>query len=404
MWKITVIAFFLSTSFIAFSQSNTNDKQSLHFYYPDGTKYHGSAKTMGELNFELEKEGRVYYHLFEYKDEFTIVGFKLFTNIPLYIETTTPEIIDSAIKNFQISDYFKYFIDINLNNSIEQKNLKSSYFNETLGKPNSIKDSIYDNQPVQLWNYRNIGLTTVFADSLLIAYKQELDQDFTDKKTLHDLDLSLQLKDNNYYWLSESYERFLKDTNSTDFFAAQWSSSFKVLYSQGSYTYIKFDQLSTVSNAPLGESYITKRFGDDTITTIEVNTEDLYTLKTSDFSIRYYSKIGEKVQSDYLVKGQLLNKNKEPIRNQKLTLIIDENYNSKDSIFLKTSPNGGFSYRGNTKLNFLCTMGIKNRKEYFKKHENIIFTLCVGDRKYSKTIKQKALSDSQPIVFDIITN
>jgi hypothetical protein len=404
MWKIFAIAFFLSISYISLSQSDSTDKQSLHFYYPDGTKYQGSAKTMGELNLELEKEGRVYYHIFEYKDEFTVVGFKLFTNIPLYIETTTPEIIDSAIKNFQISEYFKYLIDIHLNNSIEQKNLKSNYFIETLGKPNSIKDSIYGDQPAQLWNYRNIGLTTVFADSLLIAYKQELDQNFTDKKTLHDLDLSLQLKDNNYYWLSESYERFLKDTNSTDFFAAQWHSSFKVLFSQGNFTYIKFDQLSTVSNAPAKEPYITKRYGDDTIHTIEVNTEEIYKLRTSDFSIRYYSKIGEKVQSDYLVKGHLLNKNEEPIKNKRLTLIIDENYSSKDSIFLKTNSNGEFSYRGDTKLNFLCTMGIKDRKEYFKKHEDIVFTIYVGDKKYSKTIKQQSLSDSKPIVFDIIIN
>lgn len=59
-------------------QSNLfGQEEPLKFYYPDGSKYKGKAKNIGQINKELEPQGRVYFFCpyADDKDFDTTVGY-----------------------------------------------------------------------------------------------------------------------------------------------------------------------------------------------------------------------------------------------------------------------------------------------------------------------------------------
>ncbi|MBA3972411.1 MAG: hypothetical protein H0X46_09780, partial [Bacteroidetes bacterium] len=364
--KTLFTSFFLFFSLMAFPQNDSTAKS--QFYYPDGKKYNGNAETIRQLNNELTKNGLVHIHLYEYKDEFTLVGFKLFTAEPLWVETTYPQSIDSAIRSFDIENYYKYQLETDLYGKVEEPIISSDYFLETLGKPDTINSNPEKNEAI--WKYNKLKLKIKFSNKIMIAYRSEYDSEFKDKEYIKRVREELKLHKGRHYYNTENYcNFFLKDTNSTIRYCAQWFSNFEVLSLQGNFAYVRFNQVATDHTPPADTVKIEHRFGEDIYTPYIVNTEDTFAVNIEDFDRSGYSQQLNEKSSDYIIKGKMLDEKGQALTSKSFILTIDENYGRADTLYLKTNRDGTYEYGGNTTYGFICTMGIRNKKAYHKDHQ-----------------------------------
>lgn len=386
-------------SLVAFSQNDSAG--SLQFYYPDGKTYNGNARTIGQLDTELTKNGLVHMHLCEYKDEYTMVGFKMFTAEPLWVETNYPESIDSAIRSFDIEHYNKYELETDLYGKVEEPVISSDYFLETLGKPDTMNSLPEKNE--EIWKYNKLKLKIKFFDKIMVAYKSEYDAEFKDKEYIKNVREELRLHKGRHYYNTDNYCKFLlKDTNSTIQYCAQWFSSFEVLSIQGNFAFIHFYNVATGHTPSADTVKIEHRFGEDIYTPYIVNTQDTFAVNIDDFDKSGYSRHLDEKYSDYIIKGKMLNEKGQPFANMPFVLTIDENYGRADTLYLKTNRDGTYEYYGNTTYGFICTMPVRNMKAYRKAHKYIIFTFIVDNKKYEKKMKlQTNDMYDKPIVFDI---
>ncbi|WP_299798540.1 hypothetical protein [uncultured Maribacter sp.] len=156
--------FFLNFSF---------GQNKLKFYMGDGTEYSGTGKNINQLNNEVEEHGRVYTYDADLKDgnSMTMVGFKLFTNEPLWVLTDDKSSIQEGIDSYNIDDFLSsYQCEMEIEKFIEKGSLTDIFILETLGQPN--KKSKYYDQDIQidLWTYRDIGTTFSFRKGIVKSY------------------------------------------------------------------------------------------------------------------------------------------------------------------------------------------------------------------------------------------
>lgn len=142
------------------------------FYHPNGEVYQTSAKTIGELNQEIEEYGRVHVHIpAALETDISIVSFKLFTSTPLWVLTDNPKNIDTAIASFNLNEYFSsYLFENDLQSFIEKGSLTDLYILNSLGAPN-IRTAYFDKDvSLEDWNYSALGLTLTFSSGVLVSY------------------------------------------------------------------------------------------------------------------------------------------------------------------------------------------------------------------------------------------
>ncbi|MEO7990145.1 MAG: hypothetical protein ABI663_11420 [Chryseolinea sp.] len=145
----------------------------LPFYYPDGKKYNGKAANMEQISKELEPQGRVLIvaPFTDDGDYLTTIGYKLFTNKPLWVLTQTPEKIKEAIEVFSIEEFFEsYKFELELEKGIKARTLTDAFILETLGQPNK-RTKYFDNSiEFQNWTYDIHNLELTLKKGIVTAY------------------------------------------------------------------------------------------------------------------------------------------------------------------------------------------------------------------------------------------
>lgn len=144
----------------------------LTFYYPDGTKYKGTAKTIAQISKELEEHGRVYVDIqSSSEDEFTTVGYKLFTNKPLWILTDKPDKLKVAITKFDLNEFLtSWEFESELEKYIKKGLLSDIFILETLGGPTDRKKYFDSSVEFENWTYDNLSITLTLKKGIVTSY------------------------------------------------------------------------------------------------------------------------------------------------------------------------------------------------------------------------------------------
>jgi len=127
-----------NSAFSAISRLRANKLTDFRSIFLTETKYQGNARSIGEIDKEVESNGRVYTFtpFMKEGDNLTTIGYKLFTDKPLWILTRRPERIDEALTKFSLSEFLtSYQFEITLGRHIKSKNLDDAFILETLGQP-----------------------------------------------------------------------------------------------------------------------------------------------------------------------------------------------------------------------------------------------------------------------------
>lgn len=143
-----------------------------YFYTPDGKRIPETFGTIGKLNLAMEEHGRVFSFTQENNTgNFEIVGFKLFTNIPLWIYCYDPNNIKSLINSFNIEEFLhSWKLEFELKSYIKKGTLSDIFILQTLGQPNN-KATYFDKQiQVANWTYSNLGVTLVLKNGIVSSY------------------------------------------------------------------------------------------------------------------------------------------------------------------------------------------------------------------------------------------
>lgn len=172
MTKNILITILLLFSLFAFGQEKGLTDL---FYYPDGEKYKGDAENIYEINLEVEIKGRVYSPatLIDEGDSLTMVGFKLFTNEPLWVLTEDTSKLQRAINAF---NYYEYMhsrrVELELKTSIERKNLDKAFILETWGRPDEMIETYDSSGSFEQWFYNELGFILTFENGIVISYSK----------------------------------------------------------------------------------------------------------------------------------------------------------------------------------------------------------------------------------------
>src|ERR1700756_1845653 len=369
--------------------------QKLQKYYPDGKKYMGKANTIGELNKELEEKGRVYYHLF--------------TNKPLWVETADSTKIDSAINSFNLKVFFESSeFERLLEQNVEKKTLTKNFIIETLGQPDKKTQFIENSINMENWTYTTLGVTLKLKAENIISYRKNTDSIFMDSVAIvAKYKECCDLKTGYYYWLSQNYCHFKsKEGKNQILFCGRENSKFQVLYQLDDLAFIKFKSVSTAFSLRQDTIKIKEWPGAEISNSPLVNVTDTFTVNVKDFSILYYSDIGNESYCDYILKGKIASKLKKPYSNLSFLLIIDEGYKGKDSLLLQTDKNGEYEFSGDSRTGFICFTGVSKEKRhaYYVQHKYITFTIIANGKAVSKKMKAGKLFGNKPIKFDVLVD
>jgi len=168
MKKLILIIFTFTISTFLLGQNNGLKNA---FYLPNGEKYIGIAHTMGEINLEMEEYGRVYIYTYRKNDFSTDVGFKLFTDEPLWILTTDTNLIENAIKSFNLYEYLNSWeFEFDLERYIKMKTLTDIFILETIGKPDKTVKRVDSDSSLENWYYYDLGITLTLTNGIVTSY------------------------------------------------------------------------------------------------------------------------------------------------------------------------------------------------------------------------------------------
>jgi len=141
------------------------------FYYPDGKKYIGKAKTINDINKELAKGLPVYKHFPRIKDDYSAVGFKMFTDIPIWVITEHPKRIKEYINSFDLSEFLhSWEFEFEIEMCIEKGNLTDIYLLESLGRPDKKTKLGTAKITLEEWYYSNFGISFYLTDGIVTSY------------------------------------------------------------------------------------------------------------------------------------------------------------------------------------------------------------------------------------------
>jgi hypothetical protein len=148
----------------------------LPFYYPDGRPYKRQAVNMNDINKDFDNCGRVKIETPFCSQEpgadcLTSVGYKLFTDTPLWVLTNSPEKIPEAVKAFNVREYLlSWEFESDLETFIKKKCLTDAFILKTLGAPDD--RSKYFSQSIEFenWYYEPLGLKLTLTKGIVTSY------------------------------------------------------------------------------------------------------------------------------------------------------------------------------------------------------------------------------------------
>lgn len=148
----------------------------LPFYYPDGKPYKRKAVNINDINSDFGPCGLVKLHTPFCSDQpsadcLTTVGYKLFSNTPLWVLTEEPDRIPDAIRAFDVRKYLlSWEFEFDLKAFIEKKCLTDAFILETLGPPDDRSKYYSQSLEFENWDYKALRLTLTLQKGIVTAY------------------------------------------------------------------------------------------------------------------------------------------------------------------------------------------------------------------------------------------
>jgi hypothetical protein len=142
-----------------------------HFYLPDGTKYSGKAKTINQINAELAKSLPVYVFLGGTETDDAVVGYKMFTNKPIWVITKNPKRIQEYILKFSLEAFLhSWEFTSGIEKCIKERTLTDRYLLQSLGKPDK-KITLGDaTTTLEEWQYHSLSISLFLTNGVVTRY------------------------------------------------------------------------------------------------------------------------------------------------------------------------------------------------------------------------------------------
>lgn len=152
-----------------FSVTSLSLAQFRHMYYPDGTRYEGTSKSYNQLDSELV--AGIPIHLYLTPNADGTVGFKMFTDTPVWVDTEHPEDIKELIASFDLSEYLHgWQFENDLRSCIQKRNLTDLYLLQSLGAPDRKVSMGSAEQALEEWYYRDLGAFLYLDQGIVTRY------------------------------------------------------------------------------------------------------------------------------------------------------------------------------------------------------------------------------------------
>ena len=171
MKKYLLVTLLLLKAWVALAQSDD-----MLFYYPDGKPYKRECKNIADINADFDREGRIKvfspmcWDSTRY-DCFVVIGYKLFTNQPLWVFTNTSEKIPEFVNSFNYHEYLESpHFDHDIKQQIAKRTLTDEFIMEAFGIPNQTNRVGEGEGTKEYWTYLARGLVLTFEDGLVTAY------------------------------------------------------------------------------------------------------------------------------------------------------------------------------------------------------------------------------------------
>jgi hypothetical protein len=143
-------------------------------YYPDGKKYTGNTKDPAQLAYEFEEKGRVWLYTVAHDktDQRSVIAFKLFTSIPLWVYTVdNSSEINRLIKSVKADDLMtSERVESELRKYIKRGTLTDVFILQTLGRPDKLTYYDEKNRKVNQWTYSKLHLYLIFTNRIVTNY------------------------------------------------------------------------------------------------------------------------------------------------------------------------------------------------------------------------------------------
>src|SRR5687768_3383691 len=146
------------------------------FYYQDGKPYVRACTSIVDINNDFDKAGRIKtispicWDSVRY-DCFIVIGFKLFTDQPLWVFTNSSEDIKQLTRTFDYDAYLKsYEFEHDLKQHISKKTLTGVFILETLGPPNKQVKSEGRPDSLERWYYDDLRVILTLKNGFVLSY------------------------------------------------------------------------------------------------------------------------------------------------------------------------------------------------------------------------------------------
>jgi hypothetical protein len=134
-------------------------------------RYSGKAKTINQLNRELAKSTPVYVFNLGEETDYTVVGFRMFTDKPIWVITKHPKQIQDYISKFSLSDFLQgWEFTFEIEKCIKEHNLTDLYLLQSLGRPDK-KITLGDSKTtIEEWQYHSLGVSLFLTNGVVSRY------------------------------------------------------------------------------------------------------------------------------------------------------------------------------------------------------------------------------------------
>ncbi len=166
-----LILLFWNISVLISGQDSLRTRYSV--YYPDGRKYTGDITDFDTLNNVFEEKGRVwlYTKALDKSEQPSVIAFRLFTNIPLWIYTSDSSEISRLTHSVSLDDLMAPGrLESELKKHIKKGTLTDVFILQTLGRPDKLKYFDDQNRNVSQWTYSRLHLYLIFTNRVVTNY------------------------------------------------------------------------------------------------------------------------------------------------------------------------------------------------------------------------------------------
>lgn len=148
----------------------TSLAQQAHVYYPNGELYESSHHLLEQINKEFDVHNRV-YHFTPFAgrgDDLTTVGFLLFTDSALWVQTSRKAMIDSAVAAFDLNRFYQSNeFRIELDAFIAKGVLDDVFITNTIGAPEKKRTIKTKDGEFERWYFPRLGVDLILEENIV---------------------------------------------------------------------------------------------------------------------------------------------------------------------------------------------------------------------------------------------